>query len=64
MPEIYEAVEEHLGGGALSTQGKASLRYFVNHGAVKAGYIYKHDKRNPGWRITPKGKALLEREAT
>jgi len=40
----------------LSEQGKASLRFFVNKVAAEAGYIYEHDPRSPGWRITPKGQ--------
>src|SRR5258708_7643984 len=55
-----------MGGAHLSTQGKASLRFFVNRVAVEAGYIYPYEKDNPGWRITPEGKeySTLEDTAT
>jgi hypothetical protein len=58
MPDIYEAVEARIRpkGFALSRQGRASLRFFVNRVAVQAGYVYPHDKANPGWRITPEGR--------
>ena len=58
MPDIYEAVEARIRpkGFALSRQGRASLRFFVNRVAVQAGYVYPHDKENPGWRITPEGR--------
>lgn len=60
-PDIYKAVESRLQkkGLSLSEQGKASLRFYVNRVAVKAGYIYPYEKDNPGWRITPKGRAFL-----
>ena len=61
MHELYEAVEEHLDGAALSPQGKASLRFFINRVAVQAGYIFPHDRQNPGWKITQRGSALLRR---
>lgn len=58
MPDIYEAVEARIRpkGFALSKQGRASLRFFVNTVAVQASYVYPHDKENPGWRITPEGR--------
>jgi len=62
MPVIYRAVEEHLCGSLLSNQGRASLREVVNRYAVREGYVYQHDPKNPGWRITPKGKGLVESE--
>lgn len=43
----------------LSEQGKASLRFFVNKVAVNTGYVYKHDERGTGWRITPIGREYL-----
>ena len=59
--DFYSAVESRLQkkGLSLSDQGKASLRYFVNSIAVKAGYVFPYEKDNPGWRITPKGRELL-----
>ena len=59
MPTIYDAVEEQLADGELSAQGKASLRALVNRDAVRLGYIYPHDPKRPGWRITPKGRDFL-----
>lgn len=58
MAELYAAVEERLRprGLALSDQGRASLRFFINKVAVEAGYLYPHDKAKPGWRITPEGR--------
>ncbi len=60
MQEIYQAVEAHMGNHILSDHGKSSLRHFINRIAVEKGYIYPHDRENPGWRITPKGKRYLE----
>ena len=59
--DIYNAVEARLQkkGLSLSEQGKASLRFYVNRVAVKAGYVFPYEKDNPGWRITPKGLAFL-----
>ena len=56
IQQIYAAVEAVLKerGFRLSKQGKASLRFFVNKVAVEAGYVYPHDQRKRGWRITPK----------
>ncbi len=61
IQQIYEAVNAKIvdKGFILSKQGKASLRRIINYVAVKAGYIYPHDKNNPGWRITPHGKLFL-----
>ncbi|MBC7875948.1 MAG: restriction endonuclease [Anaerolineales bacterium] len=59
MPEIYSAVESRLNGKRLSEQGKASLRRFVNYDAVQAGYLYPHDRNNPGWRITTEGREFV-----
>lgn len=63
MSDIYRAVEEHLRGALLSRQGQASLREVVNRHAVRAGYIYPHNPKSPGWRITPKGRRVVEPEA-
>ena len=62
MRQIYKAVEAKLTeqGFRLSDQGKASLRFYVNRVAVKAGYIYPFNKKNPGWRITPQGREFIE----
>ena len=60
ISDIYVAIEERMDGTSLSDQGKASLRRLVNAEAVKAGYIYPHDKHDPGWRITPEGREYLE----
>jgi Restriction endonuclease len=59
MPDIYQPVEKRLNGPKLSAQGRASLRTFVNRVAVQAGYVYPHDRNNPGWRITPEGRDFL-----
>jgi len=59
MQQIYKAVESRMEGVHLSEQGKSSLRFFVNKVAVKAGYVYPYDKKEPGWRITPEGKEYL-----
>lgn len=59
MQAIYEAVERQLRGRRLSEQGKATLRRIVNTNGVRAEFIYPHDRDNPGWRITPDGRAFL-----
>jgi len=59
MSEIYTAVESRLNGKKLSKQGKASLRYFVNYEAVKAGYLYPYDRNNLGWHITTEGREFV-----
>lgn len=61
MPDINDAIEDRLRpkGCALSDQGRASLRFFVNRVAVQAGYIYPHDRDRPGWRITSKGQEFV-----
>jgi hypothetical protein len=58
----YDALDNKLKekGWKLSEQGRASLRFYVNRVAVKAGYVYPHDKNNHGWRITPKGRDFLK----
>ena len=61
MPAIYSTVEADMrrNGFTLSIQGKASLRFYVNRVAVKAGFVLPYDKNNPGWRITQSGRQLL-----
>jgi hypothetical protein len=59
MPQLYAAVEARLGGRCLSSQGKASLRFFVNKVAVNAGYVRPFDKTSPGWRLTPDGYEVI-----
>lgn len=63
MKEINEAacreVEARLPNSTLSEQGSATLRHYVNTTAVQAGYFLPYDARNPGWRITPKGREFL-----
>lgn len=62
MKELYIALENKINpnGFTLSDQGRASFRFYVNKVAVQAGYIYPHDKNNPGWRITPEGRQFLQ----
>ncbi len=62
MPELYSAVEKHMNGKKLSTQGEASLRNFINRVAVKAGYVFQESPRT--WRITANGKEFLNADAT
>jgi hypothetical protein len=64
MHEIYAAIESVLQprGLILSDQGRASLRFFVNRVAVLGGYIHPYDRENPGWRITERGRQVLETE--
>jgi hypothetical protein len=59
MPDIYHAVEAHLKGQHLSDQGRASLRRLINSAAVQAGFVYPHDRNNPGWRLTPEGRDFV-----
>ncbi|MGD1047055.1 MAG: restriction endonuclease [Bacteroidota bacterium] len=61
MPAIYSAVEAEMrkNGFTLSIQGKASLRFYVNRVAIKAGFVFPYDKNNPGWRITQSDQQLL-----
>jgi Restriction endonuclease len=65
MTDIYDAVEDRLRptGCSLSEQGRHSLRFFVNRVAVQAGYVYPHDRANPGWRITPEGREFVRSPA-
>lgn len=57
--DCYKAVEQHMNGAKLSDQGKASLRFFINKVAVKAGYVYPANPSLPGWRITPEGREAV-----
>lgn len=61
IEDIYKALEAELEpkGFTLSPQGRASLRFFVNSVAVKAGYIKPYDKSSPGWEITASGRQLI-----
>jgi hypothetical protein len=61
MADIYKAVQSALQRKnlSLSAQGKASLRFYVNKVAVKAGFVLPFDRNNPGWRITSSGRAIL-----
>lgn len=59
MADIYKAIEQRMNGAKLSDQGKASLRFFINKVAVKAGYVYPSDPSVAGWRITPEGRESL-----
>ncbi len=51
MSQIYSSLESVMNetGFTLSFQGKSSLRFFINTTSVKNGFIYPHDKLNPGW---------------
>ena len=62
MVDLYQAVEQHMDDARLSEQGKASLRFFINKVAVKAGYVYPADPATPGWRITPEGREAIQLE--
>lgn len=57
---VRQEVERRHPAATLSEQGYASLRRMVNTNAVQAGYIYKHDPKNPGWRVTPVGHEFLQ----
>jgi hypothetical protein len=63
MAQIYEALSKRMVPVQLSAQGRASLRFFVNKVAVQAGYVAKHDKSDPGWRMTPQGREYLGSES-
>jgi len=60
MEEIYQNIEARMNGYILSTQGKASLRAFINKTAVEKNYVYPYDEKNPGWRITPEGRRYVD----
>jgi hypothetical protein len=57
--QLYDALQARMADQALSVQGQATLRTYVNREAVAAGFVYKHDKDNTGWRITPEGRDFL-----
>ncbi|MCC7004715.1 restriction endonuclease [Candidatus Nomurabacteria bacterium] len=61
IEQIRDKVNEKLAeiNSVLSYQGKQSLARLVNFTAVNAGYIYKYDRENPGWRITPEGREFI-----
>jgi hypothetical protein len=61
IDQIRDKVNEKLSetNSILSHQGKQSLARLVNYTAVNAGYIHKHDKDNPGWRITSEGREFV-----
>lgn len=59
MSQLYSALEKEMGDKKLSEQGKASFRFYVNKVAVKAGLVYPHDRKNPGWILTPAGKEFV-----
>ncbi|HSH02719.1 MAG TPA: HNH endonuclease [Anaerolineae bacterium] len=61
ISQIYDGVDKKLepNGFVLSTQGKASLRYFVNSKAVKQGLVQPHDPNDPDWKITQEGIRYL-----
>lgn len=60
MSDLYAAVEAEMHGNTLSEQGRASLRFFVNKVAVERGLIEPHDPADPGWRLTDRGRELLQ----
>ncbi len=62
IKDLYKAIENEMPGKKLSTQGKASLRFFINKVAVKAGFIYPYNKEDPGWQVTPSGKEYIKNE--
>jgi hypothetical protein len=65
MGDLYTAVEAVVNAKnfTLSEQGKTSLRFFINKIAVEAGYVHPHDKSDPGWRITERGREFASDEA-
>lgn len=63
MSKLYEAVEQQMNGAALSEQGKASLRNYVNKVATEAGLVFPHDSNSPGWRITADGREFIETQS-
>jgi hypothetical protein len=64
--EIYNVINALLqkNDQTLSIQGKATLRALINNKAVNEGYIYSHDRDNPGWRLTPEGRELISSDNT
>jgi len=61
MNELYDGFNDRLKRRemTLSQQGQASFRNFINTKAVSAGYVHPYDESNPGWHITPKGRAFV-----
>ena len=59
MSQLYEAIKTRMSPASLSEQGRASLRFFINRGAVRAGYVHPHDKARRGWRVTTEGRDYL-----
>jgi hypothetical protein len=57
---LVQEVERRYPGATLSDQGYATLRRMVNTNAVQAGYVFKHDPQNPGWRVTAAGREFLQ----
>jgi hypothetical protein len=57
---VIQEVERRHSGATLSEQGYASLRRYVNTNAVQAGYVFRHNPTNPGWRVTPAGREFLQ----
>jgi len=64
MAEIYQIVNAELEKRdfVLSDQGKNSLRRLINTVAVNDGYIFRHEKESPGWRITQEARSLIEEQ--
>jgi hypothetical protein len=64
IKEIYELINERLKKEdmRLSKQGEASLRALINKTAVQEGYLFQYDNSNPGWRITPEARGLIEEQ--
>lgn len=57
--DLYYAVERHMGGTALSQQGRDTLRSLINRDAVERGLVHPYDTAHPVWRITDEGRAHL-----
>ena len=63
IADLYHAVEQHMDGARLSDQGKASLRFFINKVAVRAGYIYPAERnRIPDWVMHDLTRRLEDRQ--
>jgi len=60
--DLYGAVEDVIEpkGYRLSSQGKSSLRFFVNRVAVEAGLVHPYDSRSGGWRVTTTGRDYIK----
>ncbi|NOK63446.1 MAG: hypothetical protein GFH25_541276n15 [Chloroflexi bacterium AL-N10] len=57
---LYDAIEAHMDGRKLSQQGKDTLRSYINRDACDEGYVHPYDSDQPGWSITPEGRAMVE----